>query len=320
MTTNLARTVRRRGDLVRARRLYEEVVQVEPSAHNHQFLGWVCFGLGDVETARREHTRALRACATTTPTCGGCGTFADCRPYVGLTLSMMKYELGDVAGALATVEASAKALAGGTNLTDDAWAAGIRGDLLVARDDFAEARRAYERAIELTLTTGERGSLADRRRSLAELELEKGRFAEAETLARAAAGSFRTERIVDRGARAEAILALALVARGKNDDARRVEAEVRRAQPQVQDQVVRIALAVHLARLDAAQGRTAAAREALQSAIGDAEALGFVASAMAARLALAEIDGPAVAAPLARDARARGFALVARKASALATP
>jgi len=45
-----------------------------------------------------------------------------------------------------------------------------------------------------------------------------------------------------------------------------------------------------------------------------------VASAMAARLALAEIDGAAVAAPLARDARARGFALVARKASALATP
>jgi hypothetical protein len=122
------------------------------------------------------------------------------------------------------------------------------------------------------------------------------------------------------------VLARSLVAQGKAALARQPAQDASRLLSSSQDRTTRLSLAVAVARVEAAAGGPRAARvsEKLAAAVAEAVGMGHVALELEARLALAEVDvagGRRLArdhaVQLERDARAKGFGLIATKAAAL---
>jgi hypothetical protein len=124
-------------------------------------------------------------------------------------------------------------------------------------------------------------------------------------------------------------VARALVAQGKASASREPARQASRLLRSSQDRPTRLALAIALARLEGARDAAAAASVSakLRDAASEAARMGHVALELEARLALIEVDArgaggsePDSAARLERDARARGFGLIAAKAAALRRP
>jgi nucleoid-associated protein YgaU len=156
--------------------------------------------------------------------------------------------------------------------------------------------------------------------------VDEGRAAEAEPVARETAEVFRAEKMADLEGSAWLVLARSLAAQGKADLARRPAQEASRLLGASQDRTTRLFLAIAVARVDAAAGGPPAARvaEKLAAAEAEAAAMGHVALELEARLALAEVEPRGGrrsarddAAQLERDARAKGFGLIATKAAAV---
>jgi tetratricopeptide (TPR) repeat protein len=196
--------------------------------------------------------------------------------------------------------------------------------VLLHQGDLDEARRRQEQAIALEDQIGEKISAAGGRAMLARTLLEMGRAAEAEPLARAAAAAARSATMNAMQAGAEATLADILIAERKLDDAR---AAIRRANDVLQtreNRPARLAVNIAHARVLVASGNLTEAQRTLQSAIREARQLHVFVDELECRLALIQSElaagkaaGAAHAEALERQARARGFELIARKAAVL---
>ncbi len=201
------------------------------------------------------------------------------------------------------------------------------GVVLAAKGDLAVARDRYQEALALREALADRVGAAETRLGLATLLVEQGRPAEAESVAREAEEVLRTEKAADLEAAADAVLARSLLAQGKVAEAGEANERLRGLAASSQDRRVRIAAAIVAARVLAASGEaraTSAALEALQATLAEAVRVGYVDYQLEARLAAGEIEmasgraaaGRAHLAALAKDAAARSFGLVARRAAA----
>ena len=123
------------------------------------------------------------------------------------------------------------------------------------------------------------------------------------------------------------VLAEALAEETRREEALAAAARIRALVERGEDRDLFLAVAPGLARAEAAAGDPAQALRTLELAIGEAGRRGFVGAGLEARLAAAEIGlergGPAAAVAtearialeaVRRDAAARGFGLVARRA------
>jgi len=196
------------------------------------------------------------------------------------------------------------------------WSSFAAGDLDGARRSFLEA---------FGVSSGLGGNLqaTEIRLDLARLELASGHPVEASKLAREVAAWYRGRRMDGGEALALAVLSEALLAQGARAEASQAATEARARLGNSEDLKLRIEMAAPLARIDAASGHTAEALRDLRRAIAEAERIGFVASGLETRLALAQIQraskdpgGEALLAALRRDAETRGF----RRLAALANP
>jgi tetratricopeptide (TPR) repeat protein len=303
---NLANLAAQRGDNGEARRMYEQALAVARETDERVgrviFLSNLAMILqleGDLPGGEKRAREALAIARE-----GG-----DER---GMTMSLtalgsIAFAKGDLAGAKASVEEAAAQT-------------GI-GEILRVRGDLAAARRKYEEVLELVKKNGVKGIVSERQLSLAELEIEEGRPAEGEALVRNAAPEFGRENLRDDQVLATVILARALLAQGKNDEAaKEVEAGRSLSGASVS---TRLNLAVTRARVEAALGKTGEAKKQATQALQLATKHGFVPEQLEARLALGEIEmksGEADAsrarlAALEKDAQAKGFLLIARKAA-----
>ncbi len=201
------------------------------------------------------------------------------------------------------------------------------GVVLAAKGDLAVARDRYQEALALQEALADRAAAAQTRLGLATLLVEQGRPAEAESLAREAEEVVRTEKAADLEAAADAVLSRSLLAQGKLEAAGEANERLRGLAAASQDRRVRIAAAIVGARVLAASGEARAANaamELLRATLAEAARVGFVDYELEARLATGEIEmasgraeaGRARLAALAKDATARGFGLVARRAAA----
>ncbi|PYQ08869.1 MAG: hypothetical protein DMF82_00595 [Acidobacteria bacterium] len=177
------------------------------------------------------------------------------------------------------------------------------GDLLQARGDLVASRKSHEEAF--TIRSGMRAAIesAKSQVALANLATEEGRPEIGEPLLRAATEIFSAQK--DAALRS----------------AERADGLAGRSQ----SPHVRLSVSATAARVHAANGRSAEALRILDPALSEAVRLRLVALQLELRLARSEIEsgmGRSSAARdltvLARDARLRGFGLVARKAEALA--
>jgi len=195
------------------------------------------------------------------------------------------------------------------------------GDVLLAEDDLRGAEQSYQQSLAMRGELGEKGGMANSRASLAILALENGRPSQAESLARDAAKEFETENDADQRTAAEDVLAQSLIAQGDYDRAAK-EIDLARKLG-ARDLPTTLSLTITRAKLLAKTAKSAEAERELQQVGSHAAEKGLLGLECQARLALA--DAQIVSGNLAsaranlqlvkREAAARGFHLLARKAA-----
>jgi serine/threonine protein kinase/tetratricopeptide (TPR) repeat protein len=185
------------------------------------------------------------------------------------------------------------------------------GEVLEAMDDLAGARRAFEDALAIRREIGQLGTAASTTVDLADLSIEEGKAAQAQTLAEEAVQRFAAEKGVEDGAVAEAVLTRALLAQKKLPEAQAAIARAKSLLPGSASYPSRFTVALAASEVDTAAGRSAAANQAVTRVLAEAKEHGFVGFVFEARLALRK-QLP----ELETDARAKGFLLIARKAHA----
>jgi len=198
------------------------------------------------------------------------------------------------------------------------------GNLHRQRGDLEGAKKFYEDALSLRQQLGEKGSVADSEVPLAELACDSNQGAIAVKFARDAVQEFQHEKESDAQILALALLSRGLLQQGKIGEAQAAIAEAKTLAAKSSDVAIRLVFEVDRAYALAAAKDFRAAERLAKSAFAEANKLGFVQTQMEASLALGEIQlmgqnqaaGRVVLRQLAKDARARGFALITKKASA----
>ena len=200
----------------------------------------------------------------------------------------------------------------------------VLGNVRRAEGDLAAARKEYESSLALREKTGELDLVAESQTSLAALALDEGHAEQAEPLLRTAIVQFEKESGNTDAAGAYVLLSRALLMQGKREQARAAVQHALDVSLKSPDPALRIPAAVQLAKVEAAGGPGGAAIAKLRAAAAQARRLGYYGLECEARLALGEVElrdsprsGRAELEALEREARGRGFGLVARQAETL---
>jgi tetratricopeptide (TPR) repeat protein len=194
------------------------------------------------------------------------------------------------------------------------------GDIQMARGNLSGARKSYDEGLKLTLQSGDEGNAANCRLGLAKLAIENGEVSTAEMLSRQASETFEKYALVDPEGDALNTLARAFLAQGKPSEAR-VQID-KAGNIGVQDQVVKLSLAVTAAKLDAQTGNIQGAAQTLASNLADAKRMKLLKVQLEIRLAQVEIDSslhgsspqPQLQA-IEQESRSAGFTLIAANAA-----
>jgi eukaryotic-like serine/threonine-protein kinase len=314
-----------RGDFVGAKKLYEQALAIYSEIGDRSGqgsalgnLGNTLSQLGDLAGARRMYEQALAIHREV----GKQSSVALWLTNVGLVLS----DQGDLAGAKKAFEESLEVSRRIGDKSFTAYALYGLGAALTMQADFQNAKRAYSEALTLRNEIGETGNAAAAQVALAELSLEEGHPTEAETTIRDAREVFRKTAQVEDEINADTLLLRTLLAKGEIAEALHEMDGAKELVKRDHDRGVRLDFAIAAARVLADSGDLAKARNELEATLAETAKYGYMADRLEARLALGEVEmksghTAAVRARLTvleKDARAKGFLLVARKAAAAA--
>jgi len=206
---------------------------------------------------------------------------------------------------------------------------GNLGDLLTSEENLDRAMADYQQAMKIKSDIGNEIGAAVSRISIAELLIKEGHAASAEPLIREAREVFRRQKDTDDEISADTALTRALLSQGKSTDARKEVDAAIGAAAKLQNEEVRLKVSLAAASVRGDSGKPAdlvAAAKSLEATLGEAKRHGYVGYEFEARLALGEIEmksghtatGRGLLAALEKDARTKGFLLVAHKATAAA--
>lgn len=321
--TNLALVLQRQGDLAAARSAYTSALNIAKrlgirmsAAYELTNLGHLSQEEGNLSAAEKNYQEAMPILKEGKDVRGA----AECLAGLG-EIQLKKGNLGSAEAhfeeGLATLRAVGVKDGMFRLLTD-------RGQLQRQRGDLPAARKSHSEALAVANELGEKSSVALARVYLAELALDEGRAVEAETLARQAVEEFVTQKLPGAETRARSVLALALLADKKLTEARAQIAAAaslgNRSDDRASEAVHRIASARVVGAVSGNPAKEAKALEADLRSIGRHQQLALD---YEARLAVGQLEidsGHAVGKKelkaLAKEAKARQFNLVARKALA----
>lgn len=321
---NIANVYYAQGDLAAAEERFEKALAVYREIGNKSGvalelnnLGTLHLDGGDFSGAVRRYEQSLAMRREIGDKAGEAGTLAN----LGSALECC----GDLTAASRRYQESLSICQAAGNRSDTATALFGLGEIAMARGDLAAARELHEKGLALRLAIGEQGDAAYSRLALGQLALEESRLPEAERLTREASGEFGREHAADGSAMADCLLARVLLARQQPREARQAlapSAAWRRRSKIIRS---RLFMDITAAEVEAAAGAALSAYSALLDCQARAEKTGLLPARYEASLALARIElgsgraaaGNARLAGLNREATARGFGLVARKAAAL---
>jgi eukaryotic-like serine/threonine-protein kinase len=198
------------------------------------------------------------------------------------------------------------------------------GDIFMDRSDFDAARKSYEQSLKVRSEIGESQTMAETNLALAQLSIEEGHPADAETAARKCKEQFHQQQQADDELIARAVLTQALLAQGNQAGAK---AEVASAAPLAsknQNHLVGLQFSLVSVRVALASSQPQSSRAQLEEILNDAKAHGLLEIEWEAMLSLAELEkkmGHLAAAhtqfaSLAKAAHTKGFDLIAHKAGA----
>jgi serine/threonine protein kinase/Tfp pilus assembly protein PilF len=194
------------------------------------------------------------------------------------------------------------------------------GDLHMAAGELGKARESFEQSLAIRKEIGQQRAVAQTFLDLADLCIEEGKFDESQRLARSAMDEFAREKEAENEALGAVIMGRALLAQGKTGDARSSIDRARALMPRNPSIPAVFALEI-------ADGRVRGDVSKLTQVLRGARTHGFMGYAFQARLEIGEIStraGKPTAKQdlevLAKEAEARGFGLIARKARYLVDP
>jgi tetratricopeptide (TPR) repeat protein len=320
---NVAAILYRQGDLSTTRKMLEEsmtnfreIGDTSAVAMLLNNIATVVVDQGDFADAKRDYEESLRISRDLSDKLNLTRTLGN--------LAHLLATQGDLDGAKNRLQESLKVANEIGNKKQSAYALFWLGEVLLDRGDVGGARRMHEDALALRNEIGEKSMAAESRLGLAEVSFEEGRFPQAQAAAREAAEGFQTENDTDQEAVANALLARYLLAQGKSFEAQRAVERAVDLSAKSEDRGVRLDVAIATGRVRAAIGKPDEALRMLQNTLIQSKRLGYVGYQFEARLALGEVEmhsghaaeGRACLAALQKDAEAKGFGLVARKAAA----
>ncbi len=246
-------------------------------------------------------------------------------------LARVLNDLGDLSlqkGELAAAETTYQQARATAQEIDDksvvAYVLGGLGDVLVDRGDLAAAHKSYDESLALHSQVGEKQNAGEIEVALASLAVEEGHPADAVAAMLKCKDQFVRDQESDDVISASTVLTQALLAQGKQADAKKEIEATRSLAEQSQNRLARLKFDLAFARVLIALGQMELSRAELQKVLSEARVHGFAGLEFEARLALAELDkqsghdtaARAGLAALESSARSKGFGLMARKAAA----
>ena len=193
------------------------------------------------------------------------------------------------------------------------------GRLRRQKADSEGAKGMYEESRAIRQQLGEKGMVAEIDVTLGELACDSGQAALAEKLAREAIQEYQTEKETDAELQAQTLLIAALLQQGKTGEAEKAVARGLVLSKGSSYVTIRLPFTLENAYATAAAGNPAEAERMARDVLMEADKFGLVPIQLEASLAIGRIrKNTAQLTELARNARARGFELIARKASAAA--
>lgn len=202
-----------------------------------------------------------------------------------------------------------------------AYAMFLQAEVQKEEGNLDESRKEHEQVLAQRNKLEEKTTAEDSLLALAQLSIEQGHAADAEQPAKQVLHQAQMEKATGNEINARAVLARSLLEQGKAAEA---EKEIRAAETAVATSEARLlanGVAITAGRVHAANGKAGEASRSLEGALAEAARLACGRCLLEARLALGEVEmkqGKKTArehlATLEKDATAKGFLLIARKA------
>jgi serine/threonine protein kinase/tetratricopeptide (TPR) repeat protein len=309
-------------ELDQAKQYYEEVLRIDREVGDRQGMAGalgnlanVLDGMGDLAGARTMQEEGLAAFRQVGDKRGTGSTLNN--------LGNLLAEVGDLAGAKQRYEESLAITQETGYKRGRAFSKYGLADVLASQGRLDEARATAEETLALRKELGDEINIALAQTLLGAIALEQGRPRDAELLAREAAGAFDRLKATENGAVANALLAAVLLEEGKTAEAQSTAERAISLSQRSASRVPRFEATLASARVLGATGRTSEALKKLDSMLAETRKYGYLAYEYQTRLALGKIEmqagkigaGGARLAALEREARAKGFELIAGKSA-----
>jgi len=324
MRNNLAALYFFRGDVARSEAMFREAVRAFRQVGNPDGIATSLSNWGTTRMTQGSLEEARKLLKESIP------DYQQVEDKDGVALALTN--LGDVSrqtgdlDVAATTYQQAKATAQEINDNDAmGYVLNSLGDLFMDRGDLTAARQSYQEALALRRQAGEGQLAAETELALARLALEDGHPADAAASASKCKEQFRHDKQADDELTASTVLIEALLSQNKPGDA---QEEMEAAQPlatKSQNELLRLRFALVSARMLLVLEHPESSRKLLDQVAQGAREHGFVGLELEDRLAIAELTSKTGNVALAREklaaleraARAKGFGLIAAKASKL---
>ncbi len=311
------------GDLARAEALWREAARVFRQLGDAEGLAASANNLGELSLLEGELSDASKFLQEASPNYKA----LDDKDGVARVMSDLGDVLrqgGDLRAAMTQYQ-RARATADEINDKDvQAYVLSGMGDVAMSRGDLVAARTSYQAALQLRNAIGEKQAIGESEVAIARLAFEEGRVADAEVAARRCRDQFRQEQQKDDELDASTTLIRALLAQKKASDAQHELEQARAWAEKSHNESVRLKFQLVAAQIDLATNLFEDARSLLNATLREAKTHKLVQPQYEAQLALAELDKlsgqTAIATKefmaLETSARAKGYGLIASKASA----
>jgi tetratricopeptide (TPR) repeat protein len=323
--SNLANVLSDQGDYVRAMNMYDQALANSREIHDR---GGEVMALNNIAGAHYRQGNLPLARKTFEETAAIAHQIGDksSEAAAELNLGSVSLEQGSLPVAKQKKEAALAIYREIGDQSSIATALFDLGEIQHIQGDLVGATARHDEALHIAEQLGEKGTIAMNRLALAILYTEQDRAGDAEQSARQAAEEYRAESRPDDQASALLVLAQLYRDQGKLGDAQQEIAQANAIAEKSSDKSLRIHVATASALTQAASGHPEEAVASLRTTIASAQSLHLMANQFEARLALGQIEmksgkpnsARAVLASLEKDAQAKGYVLMARKARAAA--
>lgn len=320
---NVAGVMKDQGNLAGARKIYDQAHALFSEINDQSGINGSLTGIATVLDAQGDSTGAKKILeqAISLDLAGG-----QSNPSTDklIDLGDILQHFGDLAGARKNYSDALALARSAGDKSMSAYALAGLGSVELKAADLAAARKDLEEALSLRTELGEKDTITGTKVAIAELTIEEGHPGAAERPALEAQDEFQKSHKSDEQIGAGSVLVAALLAGGKNADALKEVSKAAAIAAKSQNLSMQLAFAIAAARADAASQKFVAAKSILKEALGKATKSNYLGDQLEARLALEEVESKSTKSPapragleqLQKDAKEKGFNLIAHKASA----